>query len=116
MTAPVSRIAPTPSGFIHVGNALNFILTSLLTDRESGTLRLRIDDLDSGRIRPEYLDDIFESLSWLGIQCDLGPTNVADHEMNYSQSLRIPLYLGAINSLVQNGSTFNCACSQTRIS
>ena len=48
----VARLAPTPSGFLHLGNAVNFVLTWLSTRRAGGILHLRIDDLDRARLRP----------------------------------------------------------------
>ena len=57
-----SRIAPTPSGYLHIGNALNFMLTWLWVRKQNGVLRLRIDDRDVYRTRPGYLDDIFSTL------------------------------------------------------
>ncbi len=56
-----SRIAPTPSGFLHKGNAFSFLLTWILVRKTGGTLTLRIDDIDKNRKRPEYLQDIFRN-------------------------------------------------------
>ena len=60
-----TRIAPTPSGYLHVGNALNFILTWWIAKHYDAKLFLRIDDADHTRCRDEFLDDIFEGLEWL---------------------------------------------------
>lgn len=60
-----TRIAPTPSGFLHVGNAVSFLITYCLAKSENGKLLLRIDDLDRERYRKEYLEDIFmHSIGW----------------------------------------------------
>ena len=67
------RYAPTPSGFLHIGNALNFRLNWLVARQNGGKILLRIDDLDAERKRPEYIADIFESLEWLGLDWDEGP-------------------------------------------
>lgn len=75
-----SRIAPTPSGYLHIGNAYNFLLTEAIVRKANGSLRLRIDDLDAPRVRPEYLQDVFESLSWLGITPDEGPGSIAEQQ------------------------------------
>lgn len=107
-----SRIAPTPSGFLHLGNAFNFLLTEAIVRRAGGRLRLRIDDLDAPRIRPEYLRDIFESLAWLGILPDEGPADVADQEAHFSQSLRLPQYNLLLEKLVATGLVFACTCSR----
>lgn len=63
-----TRIAPTPSGYLHIGNAFSFLLTALIAKKNNGTILLRIDDIDDERKRPEYVNDIFTSLDWLGIE------------------------------------------------
>ena len=82
-TAPATRIAPTPSGFLHMGNAANALLVHWLArNRRAGqpwAVTLRIDDVDHGRVRPEYVEDIFNVLSWLGIQWTNGPASAADY-------------------------------------
>ena len=107
-----SRIAPTPSGLLHRGNALNFLLTSALVAEGRGELRLRIDDLDAPRVRTAYLDDIFETLRWLGIHWSQGPMDVADHVANYRQELRLSLYENLLDQLVTTGQVFACTCSR----
>jgi glutamyl-tRNA synthetase len=62
-----TRIAPTPSGYLHAGNIFSFIITAGLARRYGASILLRIDDLDIGRVRPAYIEDIFETLSFLGI-------------------------------------------------
>ena len=88
----VSRLAPTPSGFLHLGNAVNFVLTWLLTRRAGGVLHLRIDDLDRARLRPAYLDNIFRVIDWLGIDYDHGPSGSDDFLRHHSQLLHLPEY------------------------
>ncbi|UOQ97413.1 glutamate--tRNA ligase family protein [Hymenobacter sp. 5317J-9] len=95
MPAPssvVSRLAPTPSGYLHLGNAVNFVLTWLLTRQAGGTLHLRIDDLDRARLRPAYLDNIFRVIDWLGIDYDHGPSGPDDFLRHHSQLLHLPDY------------------------
>ena len=75
MNSPItSRIAPTPSGYLHLGNAFNFLLTALLVDFQNGHLHLRIDDLDDSRVERSAVEDIFVQLEWLGIKYDSGPS------------------------------------------
>jgi glutamyl/glutaminyl-tRNA synthetase len=88
----VSRLAPTPSGYLHLGNAVNFVLTWLLTRQAGGTLHLRIDDLDRARLRPAYLDNIFRVIDWLGIDYDHGPSGPDDFLRHHSQLLHLPEY------------------------
>lgn len=108
-----SRIAPTPSGYLHVGNAFNFILTWLLTKKEKGILRLRIDDLDAPRAKPEYVEDIFESLEWLGLSWDEGPKSAAEHYSIYSQQSRVKRYHAFAEQLKSNASCFYCSCPRS---
>ena len=97
----VSRFAPTPSGFLHLGNAVNFVLTWLLTRRVGGTLHLRIDDLDRARLRPAYLDNIFRVIDWLGLDYDHGPGGPDDFLRHHSQLLHLPEYNAVLRRLAQ---------------
>ncbi|MEL6536545.1 MAG: glutamate--tRNA ligase family protein [Bacteroidota bacterium] len=110
-----TRIAPTPSGYLHLGNAFNFLLTYLLARLHEGQVALRIDDGDATRTRPEYLEDIFSTLHWLGIEWDSGPTNVEDHHRTYSQGLRQDRYREALESLLSAGHGYACRCSRKQI-
>ncbi len=107
-----TRIAPTPSGYLHVGNAWSFTLTWLAARASGGTVRLRIDDLDAGRARDEYLDDIFASLRWLGLDWDAGPRDAADFRAAHSQRLRLEHYAEAVSRLSAGGHAYACACSR----
>ncbi len=110
-----SRIAPTPSGYLHIGNALNFVLTYALVRRSGGSLRLRIDDIDAPRARPGYVDDIFQTLEWLGIAWDEGPHTPAEHHLSFSQSLRVARYQEIIHQLNNTGRTYACTCSRQEL-
>lgn len=115
-TGTVSRIAPTPSGYLHIGNAANFLLTWLAVRRRGGRLLLRIDDLDRERCRPEYVDDVFTALEWLGIEPDSGPSGPADFYAHYSQSERYDEYRNAMERMPQHGAhLFACDCSRKRL-
>ena len=109
-----SRIAPTPSGLLHRGNAYNFLLTKFLV-RQPGEVQLRIDDLDAFRVRPEYLQDIFDTLDWLKIFPDSGPENITEQKEIYSRQLRIPAYNETLGHLVKSGHIFACTCSRKEI-
>ena len=102
----ISRLAPTPSGYLHLGNAVNFVLTWLLTrqvvpGRAGGVLHLRIDDLDRARLRPAYLDNIFRVIDWLGIDYDHGPSGPDDALCHHSQLLHLPDYNRVLRRLAQ---------------
>ncbi|MHB1015727.1 MAG: glutamate--tRNA ligase family protein, partial [Desulfurivibrionaceae bacterium] len=110
-----SRIAPTPSGLLHLGNAVNFVLTWLMVRRAGGTLRLRIDDADCLRTRPEYLEDIFLQLDWLKITWDEGPTGPDDFRCRFSQQLRQERYRSFLAELDRLGHLYPCGCSRSKI-
>ena len=57
-----TRIAPTPSGYLHLGNVLSFALTAELARQAGASILLRIDDLDRDRVNPDYVQDIFDTL------------------------------------------------------
>lgn len=112
----VGRLAPTPSGYLHLGNAVNFILTWLIVRRTHGTLHLRIDDLDRARLRPAYLENIFRTIEWLGIDYDHGPAGPADFERHFSQLHRLSRYHEFLAVLEQVPCRlYACACSRTEI-
>lgn len=110
-----TRIAPTPSGYLHLGNALSFALTWALARQNGGVVALRIDDLDNARFRPEYLQDIFDTLHYLGLDYDQGPQSPADFLQHDSQLLRLPLYHELLDRLVCQGLVYACPCSRTQI-
>ncbi|HRI61100.1 MAG TPA: glutamate--tRNA ligase family protein [Saprospiraceae bacterium] len=121
------RFAPTPSGYLHIGNAVNFTLNWLVARTGDSKILLRIDDLDAERKRPEYVADIFERLRWLGLDWDEGPglvqseamtsshrltTAIADFEQNWSQHRRLPLYFNVLEKLRDTGLLFACRKSR----
>ncbi len=110
-----TRIAPTPSGLLHRGNAYNFLLTAFIASQKKGTLRLRIDDLDAPRMRREYLEDIFETLSWLNIKWQSGPESTTAHLAGYKQEYRLPRYHELLDKLVATDQIFACTCSRKDI-
>jgi len=97
----IGRLAPTPSGYLHLGNAVNFVLTWLLVRRAGGTLHLRIDDLDRARLRRPYLENIFRVIDWLGLDYDHGPTGPDDFLRHHSQLLHLPAYNRVLRRLAQ---------------
>ncbi|HEV2044412.1 MAG TPA: tRNA glutamyl-Q(34) synthetase GluQRS [Sphingomicrobium sp.] len=97
-----SRFAPSPSGRLHLGHAY-----SAVAGRTAGArLRLRIEDLDAGRCRAEYVDGIYEDLRWLGIAWD-GEVFV--------QSRRIAAYDAALDQLRARGLVYPCFCTRADI-
>ena len=112
----VSRLAPTPSGFLHVGNAVNLVLTSWYVRSRGGLLALRIDDMDAPRVRREYIEDIFGVLEWLGITWDIGPSGVDDFKRNYSLAARTDYYRSELSTAVAAGlPMYACRCSRSDV-
>ncbi|MBX2927345.1 MAG: hypothetical protein KF852_05870 [Saprospiraceae bacterium] len=110
-----TRIAPTPSGYLHPGNGISFILTWILARAAGGKVLLRIDDLDRARFRQEYLDDIFYTLDWLGLDYDEGPASPQDFLDRFSQLHRLDLYREGLEVLKKQGLLYACDCSRKRI-
>ncbi len=109
------RLAPTPSGFLHRGNLFNFLLTEKRCREAGGRLRLRIDDLDAARVRPQYLQHLFEVLPEAGITWEDGPRTVAEQQAQYRQALRMPQYQEMLQALVASGTVFACRCSRAQL-
>jgi glutamyl-tRNA synthetase len=110
-----TRIAPTPSGYLHLGNVLSFALTAGLARRSGASILLRIDDLDRERISGEYVEDIFETLNFLGIPWDEGPRDAGEYERVWSQVHRLGMYREALERLRERGKVFACDCSRSKI-
>lgn len=110
----ITRFAPTPSGYLHRGNAANALLVSWLATAMGGTLALRIDDHDQARVRPEYVDDIFGLLAWLDIDWHLGPADRAELNARWTTRLRVERYRRALEHAVEEGlPVYACACSRS---
>jgi glutamyl/glutaminyl-tRNA synthetase len=110
-----TRIAPTPSGFLHLGNVLSFALTAALARKAGASILLRIDDLDRERAQDLYIRDIFDTLRFMGIPWDEGPADVAEFERSWSQVHRMEHYERALASLRSAGAVFACSCSRAEI-
>lgn len=110
-----TRIAPTPSGFLHLGNLFSFALTASLARKTGASILLRIDDLDQQRIRPEYVQDIFDTLQFFHIPWQEGPHNYEEYAGSYSQTNRMHLYEKALNELRDKNQVFACSCSRAQV-
>jgi glutamyl-tRNA synthetase len=108
------RIAPSPTGFLHLGHARTFWTAFERARANRGTLVLRIEDLDADRRRPEFAEAITEDLRWFGLEWDEGP-DVGGPFGPYAQSLRRPFYLEAWERLRAAGVIYPCACSRRDI-
>lgn len=111
----LTRFAPTPSGFLHIGNIYSFIVTHHLAKKHGAKVLLRIDDLDRERYKPRFVQDIFDSLDFLEIPFDQGPKDISDFEQNHAQIHRLPLYNKALEELRNKKVLFACDCSRKKI-
>jgi glutamyl/glutaminyl-tRNA synthetase len=110
-----TRLAPTPSGFLHLGNILSFAVTVSLARKSGAKILLRIDDLDQARVNKDYIQDIFDTLNFLEIPWDEGPGDAKEFDENYSQLHRMNLYREALKQLADEGLVFACTCSRKQI-
>lgn len=110
-----TRLAPTPSGFLHLGNALSFALTAGIATQKNAKILLRIDDLDQKRIEQKYVQDIFDTLHFLEIPWHEGPQNYHEYKSIYSQTHRLEHYNKALQQLKESGIIYACDCSRAKI-
>ena len=111
-----TRIAPTPSGFLHRGNLLNFVLIQKLATSHNWQINLRIDDFDEIRTRANYVEDIFEKLQQLSIQINSGPTSADELSTTQSQTLRKNLYWDTLSKMRDASDLiFVCCCSRNQL-
>lgn len=115
MDFKLTRIAPTPSGYLHLGNLYSILITKVLAQKTGAKILLRIDDLDRDRYKEEYVQDIFDTLDFMGIEYDIGPRNLVEFEKEWSQIHRMNSYLDALETLRGTESIFACDCSRKKI-
>jgi glutamyl-tRNA synthetase len=84
---PVARLAPSPTGGLHLGHARTFLIAWLAARSEGGRVILRIEDLDSSRARPEAMQGAIADLTWLGLDWDEGPFIQSQKAARYDQAL-----------------------------
>jgi glutamyl-queuosine tRNA(Asp) synthetase len=97
------RLAPSPTGLLHLGHAATFWTAHQRTISANGELLFRIEDLDTQRSKPHFTEAIFEDLAWLGIPWE---------QPVLYQSHRLPLYREALDQLLLEGHSYPCHCSR----
>lgn len=102
------RLAPSPTGYLHVGHARTFWIAARRARDAGGKLVLRNDDLDAERFRMDFADAMIGDLRWLGLSWDEGP-DVGGPHAPYSQSQRRPIYRAALEKLREARLIFPCA-------
>ncbi|MCU1504674.1 MAG: glutamyl-tRNA synthetase [Ilumatobacteraceae bacterium] len=110
MSGPRFRIAPSPTGFFHVGGARTALYNWALARRLGGTFVLRIEDTDEARNRPEWTQGIIDALAWIGISSD-DPA----FEGPYFQSANAALHVAAAHRLFEAGHAYYCDLSPEEI-
>ena len=105
------RIAPSPTGYLHLGHARTFLCAQERAREAKGKLILRVEDLDPARCRREFSDAIVEDLRWFGLAWDEGPDRGGPFQP-YRQSERLDLYREALAALETAGVVYPCYCSR----
>jgi glutamyl-tRNA synthetase len=105
-----TRYAPSPTGALHIGNVRSGLFAYLFARHEKGAFILRIDDTDQERSTRESLDEILESLRWLGVEWDEGPP-----DPKYFQSNRFERYREGARQLLRAGKAYPCYCSAAEL-
>jgi len=105
------RLAPSPTGLLHLGHARTFWIAQQRAQAAGGTLVLRNEDLDPERCRPEFVEAMFEDLRWFGLRWQEGP-DCGGPFAPYTQSERRPGYVEAFQMLRASGCLYPCRCSR----
>ncbi|MFH1009538.1 MAG: glutamate--tRNA ligase [Candidatus Latescibacterota bacterium] len=108
------RFAPSPTGYLHIGNARSALFAWLFARANEGAFLLRIEDTDRKRLVEGAEQVIYESLRWLGLDWDEGP-EVGGAYGPYVQSQRLALYSQAAEELIESGHAYRCYCSPERL-
>ena len=108
------RIAPSPTGPLHLGHARTFWIAQERARAKRGAVVLRNDDLDRSRCKPEFVNAMFEDLRWFGFEWQEGP-DIGGPFAPYNQGERFDFYRRALKQLENGGSIYPCTCSRKDI-
>ncbi|HBO84988.1 MAG TPA: glutamate--tRNA ligase [Deltaproteobacteria bacterium] len=106
-----TRFAPSPTGYLHIGNARTALFNFLFARHHNGSFILRIEDTDRQRSTLEFEKSIFKNLKWLGIDWDKSP----GAEYLYRQSERLDIYFNLAEKLLKEGKAYRCYCTEERL-
>lgn len=101
-----TRLAPSPTGALHLGNAFSFVINWAMARKHKWEITLRIEDLDVSRVRPGMIEHTIDTLRWLGLDWDAGPTTQLDDVTRYQQ---------AMDRLAGQGLAYPCQLSRSQI-
>ncbi len=104
------RIAPSPTGLLHVGNARSAVFNWLYARHHGGTFIVRVDDTDTVRSEEKYVAQMMEAMRWLGLEWDEG-IGVGGPHGTYRQSDRFDRYREVANRLIEEGTAYRCFCT-----
>jgi glutamyl-tRNA synthetase/nondiscriminating glutamyl-tRNA synthetase len=108
------RFAPSPTGYLHLGNARTALFNYLFSRHENATFILRIEDTDLERSKKEYEEMLMEDLKWMGIKWDEGP-DVGGPHGPYRQSERLEIYMKYVDKLLKSGDAYYCYCTEEEL-
>ncbi len=108
------RFPPSPTGLLHLGSARTAFFNYLFARHHKGKFILRIEDTDRKRYEEGALEEIFNSLQWLGLNWDEGP-KIGGSSSSYFQSERLDLYKKYASQLLENGYAYRCFCTPERL-
>src|SRR3989344_1639686 len=108
------RIAPSPTGYLHLGTARTALYNYLFAKQEKGAFVIRIEDTDQSRSLPLYEQDILDGLKILGLSWDEGP-DVEGEYGPYRQSGRIAIYTKYLNRLLKEEKAYTCFCTKEQL-
>lgn len=111
---PIGRLAPSPTGAQHVGNARTYLLAWLSIRSRGGRVVLRIEDIDSPRVKAGAAQQALDDLAWLGLDWDEGP-DVGGAHGPYVQTERLEHYQAAFESLRSQQLVYPCTCSRSDV-
>jgi len=108
------RIAPSPTGPLHIGTARSALFNYLFARQNRGKFILRIEDTDIERSDPKWEKDVIQNLKWLGIEYDEGPDKKGEYGP-YRQSERIKIYHKYLEQLLKQGDAYYCYCTEKEL-
>ena len=109
-----TRFAPSPTGYLHLGNVRTALFNALLARRGNGQFVLRIEDTDQERSRPEYVAALLEDLRWLGLDWQEGP-DIGGPCAPYAQSERAAIYAEYYQRLEAAEQVYPCFCTPAEL-
>ena len=110
----IGRIAPSPTGYLHLGHARTFRIAHQRARAAGGKLIFRMEDLDAPRCQPEFAAAAIDDLKWFGLDWDEGP-DIGGPRAPYLQSERMSFYREALEQLIRADLVYPCTCSRKDI-